>query len=102
MIKVFDIIKPKPKLDEILNLTPVKRIDYILDEFIPESVSDYYNQAIQASDRKRQNKLTDIKLKDKLEVLLKSIDKSAMSEPESKAHNKILARYRFIPKKKKN
>ena len=98
---IIDEMKPKPKLDEILDMTPGKRIDRILGDTIPESVNDYYAQAIQARNNKRQKRLTDITLKDKLEILLKSIDTSSFNEPESKAHNKILDRYRVTSKEKK-
>ena len=99
---IIDELNPKPKLDEVLNLSPAKRIDYILDDYIPERIQDYENMAIRAGDNKRQERMTDNSLKDALFFLLRDIDTSAMNEPEIDAHKKILDRYRTISRKEKD
>ena len=102
LIIIDEMEKPTMTLDEVMLLCNEKKIDFVIDDYIPDSVEHYYVQAIRARDNKRQSRLTDIVLRDKLEILLKGIDKSAMSEPESDAHKAILDRYRSTPKNKKD
>ena len=92
---IIDEIEPKMTLDEVLENTPSTRIDRLIGHnIIPESVTDYYQKAMDKRETARLSRLTDTNRRDKLYFLLKSIDKSAMSDLEEAAIDNILSKYR--------
>ena len=102
LIIIKDTNKPEMTLEQVINLSNEKKIDFVIGDFLDESVIDYYSQAVILRDTKRRKNLTDNILKDKLEIILKSIDKSLLNKPESKSYDKILSKYTLTSKSKRN
>ena len=94
LIKIRDTSKPEMTLDEAMGLCNEKRIDYIIGDHLDESIVDYYSQAVILRDTKRRSKFTDNKLINKLEIILKSIDKDLLTKPERGQYDNIIDKYR--------